>query len=198
MYVDSITLFLFLLFAALAVAGVAFFMKRNSRSAESGLTGGIMTNPPTFIEVIENKPLMVKVDNKYTFIVRHPSSIESISYLQKLRQLFHALKAVQSKEYTASTEKTIQAIYLSIALVLFSMSRKEYKGYFKQRAYRKALIIRSVYSTEWLVGVVSELNDFWKLIKKKEQYQADGVTLRQTHGEKFTWALWRKVSAFTN
>jgi hypothetical protein len=179
--------------SSLSIVLLALLIRKRGKAIEAA----VLSNPPTFVELIENKPLVVKVDDKYNFVVRHPSSIRSIQYLSRLRQLFATLRDVQKKEYTRTVEKMIQGLYVAVAYVLYNMSKDEYRG-LKRLGYRKAIILKAILCTEWITELVSQVNDFWRLIKKKEQYQAAGVTLRSINGEGFTWDLWKKVSRFTN
>jgi hypothetical protein len=171
------------IFAVIAVLYFAFRRERYIRKI------GIQRTPQTFIELAERKPLVIKINERFDFVMGYEGSVADIIALQRIQHICIQIKKATELENIAAQERTVQTLYIALASVLITLSEKHVKRK-ERKAYRKALIEKCIASVQWMYDVCSEINDFHALIKKKVDLLATGSTLRQTHGETYTWDLW--------
>jgi hypothetical protein len=154
----------------------------------------IMHIPPQFIDVVGSKPMIIDIDGKYKLTARHLGSVETQSYMMRMTSIFMNLKALK-KESGLGAERQMQIAYVTLARLLYLMTRKEYPWY-RRGAYKAAVLHKCLEDVQWMSGVCEQIKDFWGLVKKKEEVQATGSTLRQMYGEQYTWGLWQKASRY--
>jgi hypothetical protein len=181
--IEVVCIVIAILFAALLVSVYYNYKKLRAHLQ------GIASNPPNIIEVAQRKPLIIKIDDKFNFVIGYDGAIDTIIYLSRIQTIFQQLIKCREITDTKAAEKAIQAVYISLAVLLYNISYKNIDKN-KRKAYKRALLTKCIESTQWTYDVCAEIRNFNMLIKKKEQLAAAADTLAMKHGARYSWDTW--------
>jgi hypothetical protein len=152
-------------------------------------TSGIPVNPPTYIEVIKNKTINFKLNNKWDVKICHLSLTNGLNTIQKICILFDNLNVLMTKQCKTRLEEIQNnflksAAYKNIINQVFILSKPFVES---KRRYRKALYKKALKDFEWFLLVVESIYNYWIYLGKLQALLSRGKTLRLINGDLFTW-----------
>jgi Trp operon repressor len=154
-------------------------------------TSGIPVNPPTYIEVIKNKTINFKLNNKCDVKICHLSLTNGLNTIQKICILFDNLNVLMQKQCTTRLEEIQNnflksAAYKNIINQVFILSKPFVKS---KRSYRKALYKKALKDFEWFLLVVESIYNYWIYLGKLQALISRGKTLRLINPVRIVYEL---------
>lgn len=152
-------------------------------------TSGIAVNPPSFIETIKNKTINFKV-NDIDIKICHLSVVDGLNKIERIASLFLRLNKLfeietKNKVDKIKTNLLKDATFKQIVYQIYLLSKPFIK---KKRLLKKELLKLAKNNVEQVLLISEQVFDYWRYIKKLMALLAQGVTLKQTVGERYTWS----------
>jgi hypothetical protein len=151
-------------------------------------TSGIASNPPQFIEVLQNKTINFLIGNEKIVISQLTvgdglTNVNIISTLYaKLQEVNEIMPNNRVDEVKINLRKV--AILKLITKHLYKLS-KSFATH--KRSYKKELYKTSKENCEKIFLICEQIFDYWMYIKKLNALLAQGGSMRMTIGEGSTW-----------
>jgi len=151
-------------------------------------SSGIASNPPKFIDVLQNKTINFKV-GKEAIIINQITIGTGLSTVNKIATLFNKLaeefdKLPRSKVEEFKINLLKDSIYKQIVKQIYKLSKPFAKNKYK---YKKELFKESKANHEKILLIVEQIFDYWMYIKKLLALLAKGGSQRMIIGEGATW-----------
>jgi len=151
-------------------------------------SSGIASNPPKFIDVLQNKTINFVVNGE-KIVISQLSIGKGLTTVNKIAMLFDRLgkevvKIPKSKVDQFNLNMLKTGIYKQIVYEIYILSKPFVKS---RRRFKKALVKMSNENHEKVLLIVEQIFDYWMYIKKLIALLAKGGSLRQTIGEGCTW-----------
>lgn len=172
---------------AINFAGLVIWIHLNSKKTIRYVDrSGIVKNPPTFIETLENKTLNFDYNGKIIRICHLPF-VEQMKWVNKISGLFNILQLKNDETTAKAFEKhnikgaDIITIIDSIAVALYQLSKPQLS--FRERIGRKKWMMKKAREdVNFLVGLSGEIFDYWQFMGKQFALLARGATMRMMYG----------------
>jgi hypothetical protein len=151
-------------------------------------TSGVASNPPSFIELANNKTINIKFDDQ-SIVINQISFNKGLNVINKISLYFTALNEAIKHEPKDEKEE-IQfngykvQIYNSIVNQIYELSKHFVKN---KRNYKKKLLKKAKDDTAFILNVCAEIIDYWGCVGKLVTLLSKGQTLRQTVGGGASW-----------
>lgn len=151
---------------------------------------GIAVNPPNFIDVVRRKTLNIKLD-EFTISIPQIGFLEGILRMREIQTAYLLLKksANSDTDLIKVNETNLNEFVTFTAMIhnfLFNVSKKYVKRK-ELKKYNAKLKEKCLNDIEWVCEVTEQIFDFWTYVKKKVEFLASGMTIRQMYGEECTW-----------
>lgn len=151
-------------------------------------TSGITTNPPKFIETLQNKTINFSIGS-HKVSVSQLSIGDGLTTVNKIAALFKTLaKQVERTPKSRLDQMNINVLktttYKQIVYHIYLLSKPFVTS---RRKFKKELFREAEKNHEKVLLIVEQIFDYWMYIKELLSLLARGGTLRMTTGDNFTW-----------
>jgi hypothetical protein len=148
-------------------------------------TQGIISNPPNFIDVIQNRTINFQID-KTVIKIDQINFVAGINTIKRIADLFTMLKKLfdqQNKNKIDEFKNNIYklAVYRELIKQLYNLSKCHVK---KRRKYKKQLYSYFEKDFEKLLLIFEQVLDYWGCLGECLSFLARGTTRQQTTGVK--------------
>lgn len=147
---------------------------------------GIVKNPPTFIETLENKTLNFNY-NGIIIRIAHLPFVEQMKWVSKISGLFNILQLknddATAKAFEKYNIKSVDIITIvdSIAVALYQLSKSQL-SFWERIGRKKWMKKKARENASFIVGLSGEIFDYWQYLGNEFALRARGATLRMIHG----------------
>ncbi len=151
-------------------------------------TSGVATNPPNFIDVLQNKTINFIIGSE-KIVIRQLSIGSGLTTVNKISMLFERLaleieKIPKNKLDQFNINILRTGIYKQMVFQIYLLSKPFVKS---KRKFRKQLFKESSENHEKFLLIVEQVFDYWMYIKKLLALLSKGGSHRMTIGEGSTW-----------
>jgi len=141
-------------------------------------TSGIESNPPNFLETLENKTLNIKVDENNHISINHFNVATGLTRVKLISGLLKSLQILMDK--STGTLKDKATLYFVNGKLITELY-KLIKPHATWRA-KRAFIKRAYKDSFWTFKIVEEIYNYWMCVGKLLALLMEGQTLRMTTG----------------
>ncbi len=149
---------------------------------------GVLNNPPTFIETLENKTLNFDY-NGIIIYIGHLNLVDTFKYVAKISGLFQTLQINHANATNKAFEKInlkeedILTIVDSISVTLYQLS-KPYLSFWQRIGRKKWMIAKARNDVDFIIGLSGEIFDYWQNLGNAYALMMKGATKKMMYGVK--------------
>ncbi len=160
---------------------IYLLVKANSKKQKDIVyvdTSGIHSNPPNYLETLNNKTINIKLDKKHNVSVCHFSVHDGLMKIRFISSLFKTLDILMNKgDESLKNKATMMLVHNRIIKEIYKLSSPFAKFGYKRAFYKKAMN-----DILWTLQIAEQIYDYWCYLGKSLALLAEGQTQRQTIG----------------
>ncbi len=123
--------------------------------------------PLEYIEVKQDKPLIIKLNDKYSFECKLSSVNHMVLFDANMKTITNNIDMLNKMDNSIEVNVSKINCFKLIIDILYEISKNKYEGYFAKRKYLKFLYTYLMDNVNILLDIIQKLYDYNTMLKKK-------------------------------